>query len=253
MKFLIQPFLITLTVIFGFATGGQTQIANPHQTVDRSIFAAPPLPPGTGAPGRRSDISTRIPHPECGLTGVSLTALAPIYRSQNGDGVWGLTVSERPTFWFYTGYQLPCFGEFTLWDSNNQVVYQSKVTSPHKRGVVSLTLPASAAPLAIGKPYHWFFKVYNSANNPPNFVDGWIQRNAPSSALSGQLGTATPQQRISLLAANGFWYDALTDAAKLRQTSAENGYWVYLLQSVELKGIAAQPQLDCCKPENSIR
>lgn len=235
---------IALLVVLSSSVHGQAQ---PVPTVlpnasDPIIFNPPPEPPSTGRPGRRSDAGSR----GCGEDGSSsssepipLLALVPIQETAGSTVVFGKTAAEYPTFWFYVPYGSSQTATFVLQDQDGNPIYESDVALPHIAGILSLRLPATVAPLELGKPYHWFFKLYCRSISPPDsFVDGWIQRESLPSDLAQQLQTATPQQQVRLYAANGFWFDALATAAEVRQTNPEDTTWAELLRTIGLEHVA---------------
>lgn len=224
----------------------------------------PPKLPDTGAPGGRQGAGSRG---NCSAVEPKLTALVPAVEQTLVKGqektthVWGLTVAEYPAFWFYVPYSRMSVRsvEFVLQDRADNEVYQTPVTPPETPGVISLRLPSTAAPLEIGKLYHWYFKIYcNSAKTSdpvdPVFVEGWVQRAVLSPTFESQLAAAIPQQRSTLYAANGIWYDALTSLAEFRLVDPENAAltadWADLLQSVGLNNVVSAPIVQCCAPEN---
>lgn len=237
--------------------------AKPQPRAAQVRFILPKLP-DTGAPGGRQGAGSRG-------SSTPLTALVPEVKQTLGKGpgenlavthVWGLTVAEYPTFWFYVPDLSTSIGsvEFVLQDQAGNEVYQTPVTLPERTGIVSLPLPSTAAPLEVGKMYHWYFKIYDNPQSPsdpiaPVFVEGWVQRVSLNPTLKSQLAAATPQQRSALYAANGIWYDALTSLAELRLVEPEDAAltadWADLLQSVGLNEIASKPMLQCCTPKNS--
>lgn len=240
----------------------QRPTLNPSgQSNEALIFAAPPPPADIGEPGRRSEAgSRRVCEEMDGQRSMSekklLTALVPVYpdyQPLNSELVWGATTAEHPTFWFYVPYQPPFSGTFTLRDKDGKLVYQTDVTLPKTPGVVSLPLPSTASPLKVGEQYHWYFKVYckPQQQQPPVFVEGWIQRNSLNPALESQLEKATPRDRVALYATNGFWYEALTVASQLRRTDPKALDWAALLQSVGLDNIAKEPIVECCTPTSN--
>jgi hypothetical protein len=174
------------------------------------------------------------------------------------DSVLGLTVVERPTFWFYVPYSLTPTQdiEFVLQDDKGNEVYRSLLTaSDTSPGVVGFELPSTEAPLAVGKMYHWFFTIYC---NPENrevhpFVHGWVQRVALNPSLKRQLAQATPQETVALYRANDIWYEAVTSLAKLRRKNPENALltdeWTKLLQFVNLEAIAQKPITSALTPK----
>ncbi len=212
-------------------------------------FNAPPPPDDINAPGDRVGGGKRgcenLAKQFTGSKEKLLTALVPVYGSPDSGLVLGSTTASHPTFWFYVPDSPTVEAEFVLQDQASQTIYQSPVLLSSTPGVVSLSLPSNAAPLEIGKLYHWYFNLYCQPQQPPVFVDGWIKRDSLNSALKNQLEKATPRQRIALLAAHGIWYDALTTAAEL-STDPKRTDWVTLLQTVGLNSIASEPVVDCC-------
>jgi len=172
--------------------------------------------------------------------------------------VWGLTVADYPTFWFYIPDLPPSTssGEFVLQDEMGSDIYRTPITLPGKSGIVSFRLPSTTAPLETSKMYHWYFKVDCNQQGASGliFVEGWVQRITPNPSLESQLTAATPQQQVALYAANGIWHETLTSLAKLRQLNLEDAAlttdWAELLQSVGLSEIASAPLVQCCTPKN---
>jgi hypothetical protein len=229
----------------------QNPTLNPRGQLNESLtFAAPPPPPDIGEPGQRSEAGSRgCENMDKQLTFAQkqLTALVPVYS--NSELVLGATIASAPTFWFYIPYQPPFLGEFVLRDKDGMLVYQTDVTLPDTPGVVSLSLPQTVAPLEIGKQYRWFLKVYCKAQEPPAFVEGWVQRISLNPILKSQLEKATPRDRVALYAANGIWFEALSIAGELRRRDPNAPSWVVLLQAVGLTGLVNEPIVECCTPK----
>ncbi|NJP09823.1 MAG: DUF928 domain-containing protein [Leptolyngbyaceae cyanobacterium RU_5_1] len=213
------------------------------------IFAAPPPPSGIGAPGRRRDGGGR---PSCNQESQSvlsdskpLTALVP---TSPAGVVWGLTIADRSTFWFYSPYSSAMDGVFVLEDETKQQT-EYKMTLAGAPGVIRFTLPPTAAPLAIGTPYRWYFKVYckDDHTQPIAFVEGNLQRQSVSTTFKNQLAKASDRDRVALYAANGIWHEALEAAADLRRSNVEETSWLSLLSAIGLQDIARKPLVDCCK------
>lgn len=232
----------------------QRSSANTNRQFNQSVvFAAPPPPSDIEAPGRRSEAGSR----GCGDLGKQptfsnkakrLTALVPVYpdyKPLNSKLVLGATASEHPTFWFYVPYQSPLTGKFVLQDKDENLVYETEIPLPQTPGVISFSLPSTAAPLEIGKQYHWYFKI--DCTQPPLFVDGWIQRSSLNPTLQSQLEKATLQERVVLYATNGFWHEALTAASELHRLNPKDTYWAALLQAVGLDDFALEPRVECCE------
>lgn len=170
----------------------------------------------------------------------------------------GLTVAERPKFFWYVPQTSVKTARFVLLSHPNQnMVYETTLTLPNKPGIVSHTLAASAPPLKIGQTYHWYLTLVCDAEdfstNPR--VEGWVERIQPESSLSEKLAKADARKLPYIYAEAGIWHEALTAIAQLRYTEPRNlRYllnWRRLLTSVGINAIASEPLLDCCQAENS--
>lgn len=234
-----------LVALSGIHVQAKSQPAVLPTAKDAIIFNAS-TPPSTGQPGRRSDAGSRgCGADESAAASKPLLALVPVQKTvQNtvsSTVVFGKTAAAYPTFWFYVPQRSSLTVTFVLQDQDGKSLYQSDVAVPKAGGILSLTLPATVTPLEVGKRYHWFFKLYCRSISPPeSFVDGWIQREALTSDLTQKLKTATLSQQVRLYAANGFWFDALTTAAALRQSNASDSAWAELLKAIGLESVAAE-------------
>ena len=257
----------------------------PGRTIDGASNAQDPTLPGGGRPGRTvGGGSNAFPAPDevapgnrtgeasrsrgvCPRVTTPLTALMPVTQGTSGgqnasttptttESVYGLTVVERPTFWFYVPYPLTSSRpvEFVLQDENGNDVYQTQFTeSGTVPGVVGLQLPPTVDPLEVGKRYRWFFLIYCNPEEP-TFVEGWVERVELNPTLKNQLDQATtPQQKATVYAEAGVWFEAVTTLAELRRQKpndqALNAQWLELLQSVDLEAIATEPVTSVLNPE----
>jgi hypothetical protein len=261
---IILTFAFALALV-GFTSGFTRIQAQPAKPVVSTLRFTPPPPPNRGTPtGRSRGGASRG---ECPEVSKPLTALVPATQKTLGEKqaenpastaleyVWGLTVAESPTLWFYVPYSLTAKLdiEFVLQDDKHNYVYKTRfAASQTQPGIVKLRLPSTVAPLEVGKMYHWYFIIDCNQNAPP-LVEGWVQRVAPPPTLASQLQKATPRERIALYAANGIWHDALTSLAELRSANPQDAMltadWVSLLQSVGLDAIAHEPMSQCCTLE----
>lgn len=256
-----QPIVhLTVTLALTLASlGGMTAQAQAlnHGTstqINPIIFAAPLNPPSQGAPtGRRQGGASRGPCQDYG----DLTALMPVTQ----DKVWGITASDRPTFWFYlpTHTTPGTTVEFVLQESDDEYIYQRAFELPNApSGVIGIPMPASAPSLEIDKTYYWTFSVSCDAAQPSSavFVRGSIYRTAISADLQRQVDISSPLERVSLYAAHGIWQEALTVLANLRRSNPDSPVlveaWRELLQQVELGNIVPSPLISCCSPEASV-
>lgn len=232
-------------------TGFSTLIGTPPTLLaqgmpDRWLVAGYKPPRTVGAPGRREGGGTRSPG-SCPAAGKPLTALIPANNI-------GFTVAEYPSFLFYVppvpAQAPPLPIEFVL-KENDQEIYTTTFMTTGKGGIVSISLPAYAGlpPLEVGKNYQWFLSMVcdSEQRSLDVFVQGSIQRVAPTAQLNNQLRVATPNKRPDVYAEAGMWFDALTTLAELRRSnpnnSAYSAEWEQLLKAVGLDSIAKEPLL----------
>jgi len=193
-------------------------------------------PPNLGAPGNRKPGGVRNSCP-VSVDRPMLVALVPPTNL-------GLTISDRPIFWFYLGNLPPSMGnaEFTLQNPKEEIVYRSNFPLPKQAGIINFSLPSQKQySLVAEQKYTWYLKVYcdPASNKDYIFVKGAVQRKAIS----------LPQDYISY-AADGIWYDAITNLAnQYRQKPKDPELkqdWIDLLQEIGLKEISQEPLLPCC-------
>ncbi|MCT7948627.1 DUF928 domain-containing protein [Ancylothrix sp. C2] len=214
-------------------------------SINQQLISQTFQPPDRGAPPRTADGGSR----GCGLVKPGqkgLTALTP------GNSL-PLTVSEKPTFFWYVPASTAVRLEFTLMDeTDSQVIYTTKIPLPSKAGIVGFTLPKTNAPaLKIGKMYHWYLAMVCDSNDRTGdtVVDGWIERTVQSASLTEQLNQANSlSEQAAVYADAGIWHEAVSTLAKLRQNQPENqellNSWERLLRSVELERFAQEPVVD---------
>jgi Domain of Unknown Function (DUF928) len=236
---------------------GQSLTANSREKSNQSlIFVAPPPPQDIGEPGKRAEAGSRgceqdVKKPLTSVSQKRLTALVPAYSKP--ELVFATTIAEHPSFWFYLPYSSSfAYGEFVLEDeAQNQTIYKTSLTQTP--GVVNLRLPSQATPLEMDKRYRWYFNIYCKKDNRIIAdVEGYVKREQLNSALKAQLKKATLSQRVTLYAANGIWYEALSTANELRRTQPQDNSWAALLHTVGLKEIATEPKVECCNLENQL-
>jgi hypothetical protein len=251
-----------ITTLFSLTSYAMPVLAS-HSLVNHSNlrvqFQQPQLPDNGTPTGRRKGAAGRG---NC-ADEQRLTALVPTFEKNLPEGrgkvtyVWGQSIAEYPTFWFYVPYAAKSLRsvEFVLQDGEDDV-YRSPITLPRTPGIVSFRLTSSAKPLEVGKMYHWFLKVNVNCESQQlsdikDYVEGWVQRVKINPSLNSQLKTATPQQRIAIYAANGIWYEALSAIADSEQDATLRDDWAELLQSAGLSDISSKPFVQCCNLENA--
>ena len=197
-------------------------------------------PPNRGTPEATEGAGTR------GSSCVALSErnkLKPLIPTGN----IGLTVSEHPTFFGYIPKSTAKLGEFVLREPNNRVVYRTRFALPSQPGIVSISLPATARSLEIGKQYQWSFILIcdpedrsDSASTPP----AWIERIEQSETLAEQIKNATPETLPAVYAEAGIWFDALASRVKLLPSQSQTEWqqnWELLLSTAGLQAFVQQP------------
>lgn len=135
---------------------------------------------------------------------ITLTLLAP----KDHDG---LTISGHPTFFWHVS--APVAMTFTLTQPGVvQPILEQQIPS-QKAGIIQLKMPQELPELVVGKEYRWSVtpRTCNSARASKNdYIQSWIKRVPATVALTQQLAAATTEQdRASIYAQAGLWYDAL--------------------------------------------
>ncbi len=219
------------------------------QQLSKLVFVPPKAPAGSGTPGgRRTGMGSRD---NCPAVATELTALVPLQKQQTDQSsletVGGMTTSERPTFWFnvpYTNHSPNLNAEFILKDNADNDTYRTRIALPSKPSVISVPLPSTVT-LKIGQTYRWYLKVRCSQQQTakvPIYVEGDIKRVNLDFNVAQQLKAATnSQQKATIYAANGIWFDSITELARLRLANPNDAsiaaVWQSLLQSVGLGNI----------------
>jgi Domain of Unknown Function (DUF928) len=162
------------------------------------------------------------------------------------DSKYGLTVSERPTFFVNIPPSSAQKAFFSLKDAQGKIYYQTVLPINKQGGIMRIDLPLSTAPLTVNQPYQWGIAALCSGKLKPDspFVSSWVKRVALSTNLASQLAKATPIDRAALYSTNGIWYDTLTTLVDTRQETHNNATllstWSTLLTSVGLGDVATQ-------------
>ncbi|MCW5312853.1 DUF928 domain-containing protein [Nostoc sp. KVJ3] len=156
---------------------------------------------------------------------IPLTAFAPTIQEQSSpskldnvspyspykvDIVWGQTIEEYPTFWFYLPYvynksELE-YGKFVLLDKEKNIIAGPilvKMPNGNNPSIAKFTLPRNVKPLEVNQEYNWYFSVLcnplKASRNPG--VTGWIKRiKLP----------ILPPESSSYYVKQGILYDAVT-------------------------------------------
>ncbi len=221
----IGPMPAAVSIPNSIDNGGREQKSEP-------LPPAPSTPPPAGnrTPGGGLGPDEAV----CPEKPQKLTAITPV-------NVYGKTLSERPTFWFYVPYTSAEVGsgQFSvLTEDDGERVYETAFTLPEQPGLVSITLPAeSGVSLQEGGRYHWHLKLacVSASTAKTNLkIDGWVDRVAATPERQAQVTNTSPE----------IWYDAIDYLAAQLQSSntAELGQtWTDLLKGVELCDLTEKP------------
>jgi hypothetical protein len=188
-------------------------------------------PPNRGAPGTSGTGGSR---PGCPEMVKPIAAIAPLKSN------WGETISPRPTLWFYQPYQGDAI-ELNLIDETTQTsVFKQIYKSNSKPGIIPLKIPETAPALKINQIYRWQINFICNGKTPQSYdVSGMIVRREMSQSLNCRLKRAKPENRISLLAAQGLWFDTVNEMALMMRSLPKDGVvqqnWRSLLSQSEVK------------------
>jgi hypothetical protein len=191
--------------------------------------------PDKGIPGRREGGGTRGP---------SLTALVP-------QTLMGLTLSGRPTFYYYVSSPLKnSTVEFELADEDDNTIYKTSFNmNTPEAGIFSISIPESETSpvLEVGKTYRLYLTASNADGSFLDLVTGWVKRVELSPSLMTKLEGANLGERLGIYEGEAIWYDALAVLGDLRQSNPGDVElelkWNQLLKEVKLDPLAQQPFL----------
>lgn len=131
----------------------------------------------------------------------------------------GLTISGRPTFFWYISTTSPIKVSFTLIDPDRIEPIINVQKEVRKTGIEKLQLPLNVPELEQGKSYRWTVSLICNEKKPSQNINAysWIERVAQSTSLKEQLKFGnTPHEAI--YAQEGIWFDTLTEAFKYNST-----------------------------------
>ena len=252
---LSAPLLLELVMIPAFLTTAQAQTKTPTQTPSASrlkqVTFEPrkdqPAPTVTVGGGRRnrgtcSAQDTKASEQSTTEAKSLDQLLTPLLRSPVTDPQ--LTISARPTFLVYVPQTSAKGLELTL-EQDGKGIYQTTMNLTGTPGIVSISLPATAPELEIGKDYKWLVSVVCESGSPEDsYVVGSVRRIQPDSSLS-QIDRAQPLDKVALYAKSGVWFDTVANLATLRKAQPNDpqvaSAWENLLKGAGLEAIANAP------------
>jgi Domain of Unknown Function (DUF928) len=159
----------------------------------------------------------------------------------------GTTIAARPTLMAYLPASSANTATFSLKDAAGNLLYQQQIAVSGEAGVMPIALPAAAPALELNQQYQWYVALHVDGELNPStpYVDGWIQRVAPSDALQTALQQPDRLKQAEALGAEGLWYDCAATMAALRAEQPDNpalvAQWTELLTSVGLQEVSQVP------------
>ncbi len=244
--------LSSLTFPLTEVAASPAKVAGKKVAVRSVSFTPPPIPPSIGSPGKRRGGGAS--RGMCPGIKQPLTALVPVTAKPNASPapaqnyVWGYTLAERPTFWFYMPYTraMEASAEFVLQDKAKHSLPPISVPLPEQAGIIAVRLPETVR-LTADEPYAWFLTVFYcnlQKTAPPVTVRGTIYRKLEPKLPAPMADQAWAEQ-TNFYATQGIWYDALTTLGDRRRQNPQDpdlkGWWEKLLQDADLGDLAQEP------------
>lgn len=186
--------------------------ANGIKLAQSSPLPPPRKNPRSSSAGGRRDPSS-CPQDAGPTTSPELAALSPTTKP-------GFTLAKRPTFLVYVPETSARNAEFSLRSRGSRGIYRTTVPLTKTPNLISITLPAQAPPLDVGKPYIWSFAIICNPNDrvDDRFVTGTVQRIELDPSLLRQIQQASPKEQVALYQKAGAWYDALAVLYTLKRS-----------------------------------
>jgi Domain of Unknown Function (DUF928) len=164
----------------------------------------------------------------------------------------GLTVSDRPTFWFYSPYAANSQTRvvFEVIDSDEKQVFKQELEVVKTPGIIGVKLPQNTPALENNKSYDVILSI-NCASRI-DIVRGRVKRVQANGEVTKQLQTNKGRDRAVVFGKNGFWFDMLTQLIELRRQNPQDEElkidWEELLKLdvVDLGDITTESVVSCC-------
>lgn len=197
---------------------------------NQSVLVARSEPKPIHPSGRPQRTATGGKRGSCPEVSPPLLALVPLSAAT--------TLSERPSFWFYSPYRgqsLPA--KFSIQRDDSDVIKPITVTLPAKPSFIRIRLRSTDTPLKPNQPYHWFLQVLCSdQNQPKETVEGSIQ--LITAALPG--GTlASREKQTTANTSDERLFDAVAALAERRLQKPQDAFlmqeWLRLLRSLKFE------------------
>ncbi len=166
-------------------------------------------PPNRGAPGTTQDAGSR---PGCPETEIPFTALMP-------NTNWGETRSDRPQFWVYVPNGAAIV-EWVVMDSQGAIVEEVEVEVETAPGILGLAWPEESPGLESGEFYQW--QAYFLCSPDESEAYGSVQGSFMRREVAEDDIPDSSRDRLVWLAAEGLWFDVLSELIAQRQDNPDS-------------------------------
>jgi Domain of Unknown Function (DUF928) len=165
----------------------------------------------------------------------------------------GLTVANRPTFFWYQPNSTGKLVNFTIAAKDaTENLYQAKLPISNQAGIIKFTMPEDAPKLAINQVYQWTVTVVCDTDDSSSNIKmtSWIERIEPDASLVDKLKQSNYRKLSNIYGEAGIWYDGLNALVQQRCTEPNNLSfnlkWRQYLGSVGLNKIVSKQLINSC-------
>lgn len=158
---------------------------------------------------------------------------------------YGLTIEAYPTVYVHIPDLAGIPVVFSLYDSLDRLVYQTRYLTGERHGTVGFSLPehGNVMPLDFYRSYRWTLELPEQGEE----VGGTLVRVALMTDFERQLAQAAPERQLELLAETGIWYDTIDVLAQLHRRNPDDPQWMQfwedLMDAVDLMKVGDKPLL----------
>ena len=162
----------------------------------------------------------------------------------------GLTSSTSPQLFFsLPKTQKTYLLELVVRNQQDELVYDTVITTTETSGIIALQLPAHLASESLHshENYHWYLSLICNQHNRAHdlVVSGWLRRIDIEPNFRQQLQNSTPLEQAHLYQQQGLWHDALSVVLQAQKTTHYRrealAQWTELLTALGLRELAHQP------------
>jgi hypothetical protein len=236
-------FVILNIASFGFFVDMLLAQSSPIKR--KNIRFSPPY--GLGLP--KATIGAAVRSQDCDKEPSCIIPLMP-EKDVNSLNYFPLTVSERPTFFFYVP-KITGMGKFTLYEdlsTEPKKIYSTAFPVDVAGGIISITLPTSVPALQSDRTYQWKLILSNGSNDLE--ATGIFRRVQLDRKVIDEIAKSETIERAAIYAKNGIWFESIKTLLELKETNKEAlNEWLELLKSVDLVKIAENRLVKCCNAE----